>query len=350
MRIDQAVLDRSGRAMIERGTFLDDFQIEYLHQKGIGGIYVSEGEQDEDEPETSLPKYTREVIEKERVEDRAKVQISESVKKRVGEGIQFLYSNTESENFAEASENIAQDLSKTILTNDAIAVDINTLRVSDEYTFKHSVDVATMSMIIAKQTGLEKKDIYEIGIAGLLHDMGKSRIPNDILNKPAKLTEDEFAMMKQHSLFGFQILKNKDHFSGDILRGVLQHHEKMNGRGYPLGVDSGQIHKYAKIISVADVYDALVTERSYKKGFPRGEAIEMLMAMTEELDIGMLKNFLATIILYPVDSYVNLSNGERARVVANNPENCMRPKVVGVKTGKVYDLANDIQCARLVIL
>ena len=171
-----------------------------------------------------------------------------------------------------------------------------------------------------------------------------------ILNKPERLTEDEFAMMKQHSLFGFQILKNKDHFSGDILRGVLQHHEKMNGKGYPLGVEARQIHRYARIISVADVYDALVTERSYKKGFPRGEAVEMLMAMTEELDLNILKNFLGTVILYPVDSYVNLSNGERARVVANNLENCMRPKVVSIKTGKVYDLANDIQCANLIIL
>lgn len=350
MRIDQAIVDKTGRAMIEKGAYLDDFQIEYLLEKGVGGIYIQEGKPDDDETELQIPQYTKEVIEKERVEDRAKVHISESVKKRVGEGVQFLYSNTDSENFAETTENVTDELMKAIFDNDAVAVDIGMLKVSDEYTFKHSVDVATMAMIIGRQYGLNREEVHEIGVAGLLHDVGKSKIPTEVLNKPARLTDEEFALMKQHSLFGFQILKERDQFSEGIMLGVLQHHEKLNGRGYPLGVTGEKIHKYAKIISVADVYDALVTERPYKSGFPKNEAVEMIMAMTGELDIDAMRSFLATVILYPVDSIVTLSNGEKAKVVENSHENAMRPKVVGLKSGKIYNLAEDIKCASIMIV
>ncbi len=350
MVIDQSIVDRTGRALIEKGAFLDDFHIEYLQSKGIGGIYIREGEMDPEELEMSIPQYTRDLIEKSRVEDRAKVQLSEDVKARVGEGIQYLFSNTESEGFLEATTNVSGELMKVITDNDAVAVDIGMLKISDEYTFKHSVDVATMAMIIGKNFGLSTDEIREIGIAGLLHDVGKSKIPKEVLNKPGRLDDDEFSVMKKHSLFGYQILKEKNTFSDGIKCGVLQHHEKINGNGYPIGVEGRKIHKYAKIISVADVYDALVTERPYKNGFSKQEAIEMIMAMTEDLDLGAMKSFLGSIILYPVDSIVHLSTGEPAKVVENNPKHVLRPKVVGLKSGKIYDLGNDVSCASMIIL
>lgn len=350
MRIDQSVLNVSGKAMIERGAYLDDFCIEYLRKKGVGGVYIQEGEPDPDELELQIPQYTREVIEKNRVEDRAKVKLTESVRKQVGEGIQFIYNNTDSRNFSEITDNVANELMKTIVDSDAVAVDISMLKVSDEYTFKHSVDVATMSMIIGKKYGLSDKMLRDLGVAGLLHDVGKSRIPNEVLNKPGRLTDEEFTLMKKHTLFGYDILKKRNEFSNAIMCGVLQHHEKINGRGYPMGNNADKIHLYAKIIAVADIYDALVTERPYKSAFPKSEAIEMIMTMTDELDLQIMKSFLNSVILYSVDSIVQLSNGEKARVVKNSEENCLRPTVVGLKTGKIYDLANDIGCASLLIV
>jgi len=350
MVIDQTIIDQTGRALIEKGALLDDFQIEGLLRHGIMEIYIREGEEDpEEEEEIVIPQAVQNTIKKVRVADRARVQLSESVKKRVSEGIQFLYSNTANTDFAEASNNIAGELMKAVTENDAIAVDIGALKVSDEYTFKHSVDVATMAMIIAKKHGLGDEEIREVGISGLLHDMGKSKIPNEVLNKPARLTDEEFHLMKQHALFGYQILKEKNEFNDKILLGVLQHHEKLNGRGYPMGVGSEKIHLYARIISVADIYDALVTERPYKKGFSQRDAVEMIMAMTDELDIEVMKSFLGSIILYPVDSIVTLSNGEKAKVVENNPSYVLRPTVVGIRTGKIYKLAEDVECANILI-
>lgn len=349
MRIDQAILDGTGRALIAKGAYLDDFQIEYLQNKGVNGVYIREGEEDAEE-EIIIPLYTQEVIAKTRVEDRAKVKLTESVRKRVGEGIQYLYNNTEESGFAEATVNITNELMNAIFENDAIAVDISMLKVSDEYTFKHSVDVATMAMVIARRYGLGEEEIREIGISGLLHDLGKSRIPNEVLNKPGKLSDEEFALMKQHSLFGFQILKEKEMFSDGIMRGVLQHHEKIDGTGYPLGVAEDKIHTYAKIIAVADIYDALVTERPYKSAFSKRDAVEMIMAMTRELDMKSMTSFLESVILYSVDSIVQLSNGEKAKVVENSTKYLLRPKVVGIQSGKIYDLAEDVNCASIIIL
>lgn len=352
MRIDQSIIDRLDRTLIKKYTILDEFYIQSIQKMGIPGVYISEGEEGPapnapDEPTCAL---ARNNISKLRENDPSKVNLNESVKKRVSEGIQYLYNNSSSEQFTDTTNSIANDLMKAINDNAAIAVDINALKTSDEYTFKHSVDVATMSMIIAKKQGLSKDDVYNIGVAGLLHDMGKSKIPLEILNKPGKLDDEEFAVMKQHPVLGYEILKEKKDFSKPISLAVLQHHEKMNGRGYPMGVAANKIINYAKILSVADVYDALVTERPYKKAFTQRTAVEMIMSMTEELDITAMKSFLASVILYPVDSTVQLSNGERARVVKNNESSALRPTVVGLDNGVVYELADDLNCANIIIL
>lgn len=354
MRIDQNIKDRLDRVLISKGVCLDEYQIEALRRMGINGVYVLEGEEDSEYTNKQIPKnmsaIARNNISKLRTDDPSKVKLTESIKKRVSEGIQFLYNDTESPNFTSTATGITNNLLKAISDNDAIAVDITELKTSDEYTFKHSVDVATMSMIVAQKMGMKQKDIYNIGIAGLLHDMGKSQIPLEILNKPARLTKEEFEVMKQHSLYGYQILKRKDDFGMPIAMAVLQHHEKMNGKGYPMGVSSDKITPYAKILSVVDVYDALVTERPYKKGMSQRNAIEIIMSMTEELDITAMRSFLGSVILYPVDSIVQLSNGEEACVVENHPESVLRPTVVGLKSGNVYDLTNDLNCANILIM
>ena len=348
MIIDQSIIDRTGRALVQRKTALDNYIIESLRKLGITGVYIREGEEDPEERDIEIAPETRETIQKLSVPDRAKIQLTESVKKRVGTGVQYLFSNPQSDDFMSTADNISTDLMKAIMENDAIAVDISALRLSDEYTFQHSVDVASIAMIIAKHHGFSQEDVYKIGITGLLHDVGKSQIPNEILNKPGKLTDDEFTIMKQHSVFGYNILKQKPNISTDILLGVLQHHEKINGKGYPIGVDNKMICPFARILAVADIYDALVTERPYKKAFTQRDATEMIMAMSHELDVKAIQSFLDSILLYPIGTVVTLSNGEKAKVVKNNEGYPLRPKVVALHSGRVYDLSQT-GCASLII-
>lgn len=349
MKIDQAVVDKSGRNLVQRGSILDNYVIDSLLKMGVMMVYIQSGEETAGDIEKSISPQARKQIERLHTDDRSKVELSDSVKTRVAEGIQFIYSNTESKELADATNNIASNLMNAINSTDAIAVDISALKTSDEYTFKHSVDVATMSMVLAKQQGLSQKQIYEIGVAGLLHDIGKTKIPLDILNKPARLTDEEFAVMKQHPVFGYRMIKDRDEFSNEICMAVLQHHEKMNSKGYPVGFPSDKITPYARILTIADIYDALVTERPYKSAFSQRDAVEMIMSMTGELDLTAMKSFLESMILYPVDSIVELSNGEKAKVVMNNPHYILRPTVVGIKSGRVYDLSLDIKCANIII-
>ena len=210
----------------------------------------------------------------------------------------------------------------------------------------HCINVAAYCFNIGKQIGLANVSY----IAGLLHDVGKAKIPNEILNKPGKLTDEEFEIIKNHSLYGFEILKEKNCFSPLILDGVLHHHEKMNGTGYPDCLKEEQISLFAKILSVADIYDALVTKRPYKGPISGRQALEMVLALGEELDNKVIQSFVESVILYPVDSIVELSNGEMAKVVENNKRYPMRPKVVEIQTGKIYDLCNDHRYNNIVVL
>jgi putative nucleotidyltransferase with HDIG domain len=352
MKLDHPVVDRLGRSLVARGAELDEYMIDSMVKMGIMSVYIQDGEEAEEEKQAEIKASpaAQKQIEKLRTDDRSKVTLSHSVRARVAEGIQYIYNSPESEEFTQATSSIADDLMATIDENDAIAIDISALKTSDEYTFKHSVDVATISMVIAKQQNLPANEIREIGIAGLLHDIGKTKVPNEILNKPGKLTDEEFAIMKQHSVFGYRMVSARQEFSQAVCLGVLQHHEKLNGKGYPMGVDSSRITPYARILTVADIYDALVTERPYKAAFSQRDAVEMIMSMTMELDINAMKSFLESTILYPVDSIVELSNGETARVVKNDPDYLLRPTVVGLTSGTVYDLGEDINCANIVIL
>lgn len=350
MKIDQSIVDRLGRVLVARGSILDDYIIDSLLKLGIMNIYIQEGEADPEETNIVISEEAQRNIEKHTTVDRSKVKLSDSVKKRVAEGIQYIYSNSNTENLAKTTDSITNDLLNAIDSNDAIAIDIGELKTSDEYTFKHSVDVATIAMILAKQQGLSRKAIYEIGVAGLLHDLGKTKVPIEILNKPEKLNDNEFEVMKQHSVFGYRMVKDKNEFSTEVALAVLQHHEKINGKGYPLGMTEDQITPYAKILSVADIYDALVTTRPYKQAFSQRDAVEMIMSMTGELDMKAMRSFLESMILYPVGSIVDLSNGEKAKVVKNIPHYILRPTVVGLQTGKVYNLGEDLACANIIIL
>ena len=321
MIIDQVIKDPTGRNLVVQGSAIDDYIISSLLKLGIMSVYIREGSADPDDPDAILSPKAAAMVKQLRTDDRSKVTLSDSVRQRVSTGVQYIFNNTNSEELTQATNQIADSLMEAINENDAIAVDISSLKTSDEYTFKHSVDVATISMI-----------------------------PTEILNKPGRLTDDEFNIMKKHSVYGYNMLKDRKDLNNSILMGVLQHHERIDGTGYPLGFDAPKICQFAKILSVADVYDALVTKRPYKDALSQRDAVEMLMSMTNQLDIGVMRAFMSSMILYPVDSIVQLSNGEKARVVKNSEYYILRPTVVGVDSGRVYNLGNDLKCASIIIL
>lgn len=220
------------------------------------------------------------------------------------------------------------DMVQHILNDDMVFMTLTGIRDIDNYTFLHCVDVCIYSVVTAKSLGMSYDEIQELALAAILHDVGKCKVPLSILNKPGKLTYEEFEIMKRHALSGLEIANQLPGLNEKIARIICQHHEKWDGTGYPLGLKSYDIELGARIISIADVYDALTANRVYRKRFMPHDAAEYLMAQNEsQFDPRILKHFIDNIAVYPQDIIVLLNTGEVARVLPSRGMASMRPRV-----------------------
>jgi len=212
------------------------------------------------------------------------------------------------------------ELIETVTNNTCMLLKLKKLFLKDEYTLTHSIHVSLLAAMIAKWNGLQKKDIYGIALAGLLHDLGKSKIPSSILNKPGKLELHELSVMKRHSEIGYEIARNQELFKQDVLRGIIEHHERLDGTGYPQGLKKDQIHPYAQIIAIADVYDAMTTERSYKNSESPFVAVTIIkdLSYKQHLHPGLVNRFLKNIYRLYIGSEVILNNGEVGEIIYIN--------------------------------
>lgn len=206
---------------------------------------------------------------------------------------------------------------------------LNNIRDKDEYTYTHCVNVAFYSMLIAKWLTLPKENIAEVIQAGLLHDIGKVLVSDEILNKRGKLSELELDIMQRHSLIGYFSIKSITEISQPIKEAVLSHHERVDGSGYPYGLRGDEISLYAKIIAIADVYDAMTQDRVYKKGVNPFAAFEMFQTLgMETFDIHVLNVFLKNIAVNFTGLNVIMENGERGEIVYVPPYEITKPIIL----------------------
>ena len=233
---------------------------------------------------------------------------------------------------------IANNIVEEIRESESIIMETINLSSYDNYTYVHSVNVDILSVILGVALGLTDDDLKKLSQAALLHDIGKTCLPIEILNKPGKLTEEEYAEVKKHPRYGYNMLKDNYDISSVTRNAVMSHHENEDGSGYPRGLTSDKIHTFAKIIHIADVYDALITKRIYKDAMNPADALEYLMSMTETMfDKDMVATFLEYIAPYPLGVSVELSTGQHATVVKNNRSMLTRP-VVRLNSGTTVDL------------
>ncbi len=210
-----------------------------------------------------------------------------------------------------------------------------------EYTYKHSINVGLFSSMIGKWLGFKEDKIKELATAGVLHDIGKSKTPSEIINKPARLTNDEFELIKQHPKDGYDLIKDDPNLSEGVKLAVYQHHEKIDGTGYPNGLKLDEIHTYAKIIAVADVYDSLTSVRAYKEAICPFTVYEMLLDMSQNhLDYYICSTFIKKISNFFVGSYVRLNTGERAKIILLNKTILTKPHLLS-ESGEYIDLSKD---------
>ncbi len=207
----------------------------------------------------------------------------------------------------------------------------------DDYTYHHSVNTTIIALIMAMAMGWPSHKLLELGMGVLMHDVGKIKVPQEILNKKGPLTSEEFGEIKRHAEYGFEILRENRDVSLLSAHVALQHQERWNGSGYPRGLKGTQIHEFGRIAAVADVYEALTSKRVYRNAMQPYEAYEYVISNSETLfEPNLVKNtFCRYITPYPSGSGIRLSNGQRGNVVRQNTDFPTRPYVRMTHEGEV---------------
>lgn len=222
---------------------------------------------------------------------------------------------------------IVDELTAMVATQPGALIGLVRLKSKDNYTFAHSVAVCTLMIALARQLGLTPDQVREAGMCGLLHDVGKLRVPGHILDKPGKLTPEEFRVMQMHPQHGVEILRRGGQVPDSVIDVCLHHHEKMDGSGYPHGLPQGQISLLARMAAVCDVYDAVTSERAYKNAWDPALALARMAQWEGHFDPSILHAFVRVVGIYPVGSLVRLASGRLAVVVEHHPEALTAPRV-----------------------
>ena len=223
---------------------------------------------------------------------------------------------------------LVEEISQSITRNPEAFLNLARLKTKDDYTYMHSVAVCALMIALGKQLGLTGADLKEAGLAGLLHDVGKMMIPEEVLNKPGKLTDEEFEIIKAHPLKGWELLNGSPDITVTALDVCLHHHERVDGKGYPDKLSGDKLSLFARMGAVCDVYDALTSNRCYKNGWEPADTIRKMAEWKNgHFDERVFQAFVKTIGIYPSGTLVRLKSGRLAIVLEQTEKSLLMPIV-----------------------
>lgn len=305
----RTIYGSDGRILIKANTVMTPFLIQRLNMLGYPGVYLFD------------PGETDSVL---------KLALNERVRIRASAHLRNID--------LDKCIYIANEIVREVIDTKDTAAEVSRISGYDTCTWVHSVDVCTYSVMVGVAMGYGDKELKELSQASLLHDMGKTMVNLSVLNKPGKLTDDEFCMIKNHPLYGWDLLRKNTIFPSSVCAAVYEHHENEDGSGYPRGVEGSRIHKYAKIIHATDVYEACTALRPYKKPMNPSDALENLLSgYGKVFDSRVIDVMRSIIVLYPVGRQVLLSDGRVGTVAENRRELLSRP-IVKMDDGTCVDL------------
>ncbi len=310
MKLGQTVYGRNEERLLIAGTTLTSKYIKSISKMMLNGLYIDDDISKDIE---------------------IKNVISEELRSETTKCIRSLFVCVEKDTVPvniNSISNRVENIVEELLQHKNMMVNMIDLKVFDDYTYSHSVNVAVLSIIVGVTMGLNKKELTKLGLGALLHDIGKVFIDKDIINKPGKLTSEEFDSIKMHSKLGYEYVRDRFQLPVKSYIAVLDHHERYDGSGYPNKKMGDEISDFGKMVALADVYDALTSERPYRKALPPSEAMEYIMGNSQvHFDPELVDVFAKKVAPYPIGTLVRLSNGMTGLVVENYEAFCLRPKV-----------------------
>ncbi len=326
MKVGYPILREDGSILLNRGVVLTPNYIERLRELGFSSVFVEEERLSDIKVEEPL-----------RIETKIKVQktLFETVKK-LQRGSSFSY-----EKIAKVLEKVMED----ILNYPGTVFYLVQMRQCSDFIFSHSVNVGVISLLLGHYLSLDADYLKKLGLGALLHDLGKIRLPAHIWEEREKITENDKKLISLHPIWSKEIIQMQPGYDFLVSLIALQHHERMDGSGYPYGLKGEDIYFLSRICACADVYDALTVDRPYRKRFSYAEALEYLMGNSSNLfDLQVVTTMIRHIAPYPVGEVVKLTNGETAVVVRLNEGLPIRPvvRVIKDKEGKDLSKPRDI--------
>lgn len=318
--------------LIQKNVKLTYFMIQRLKQLGITYVYIKDP-------------LTEDIMIHSPIPDELRLEAIQTVKESFASYQNQGYSKKAFllENTSGKIDNLVNSMVNQIQKNDEVLSIMSDIFISDDYVFSHSVNVTIYSLALANELKMNNKKIKSLGLGAMLHDVGKVFIPEEVLNKTGRLTEEEFAIIQEHPEMGFEFLRQSSSVPLLVAHCAFQHHERLDGSGYPRGLKGNQIHQFGKILGVADVFDAVTSNRIYRDAMLPQEGLEILYAGSGTLfDQEMVRTFRETIAIYPNGVTVQLSDKRTAVVVKQNRPLQERPIVRILKENNIEVTPYDI--------